>query len=231
MDNPVLFVYSSDWFTGIVGLIAGRIKEKYGKPTIAMTANAATAMGSGRSIEGFNMIEALQSMPELFDKFGGHPMACGFSLKNHDLRPELQKRMTEVFVEQTKELDLTPLLDIDMEIDFDQLNLDMYDNSLSKFAPYGQMNHAPKYLTRGLEVTKIKAVGKEGKHLTLMVRHNGGRIHKTIGWSLCATDDGVDWSKKIRIGDTIDLVYEISLNVWNGNRELQLTIIDLKKSK
>jgi len=229
-DNPVLFVYSSDWYTGIVGLIAGQIKEKFGKPTIAMTANADEAMGSCRSIEGFNMIEALQSMPEMFAKFGGHPMACGFTLASHDTREAFQKKLTEYFIEKTKDLDLTPELSIDAEIDLDDITYDLFEE-LRKFRPYGQENPSPKYLTRGLEVVDLKGVGRDSRHLSIQVRHNGGRIRKTIGWNLCdGSNNGIDWSKKIKIGDTIDLVYEISENIWKGNRELQLTIVDIKKS-
>ena len=81
-----------------------------------------------------------------------------------------------------------------------------------------------------MSVVAIKPVGKKAKHAQLMVKHTSARIRKTIGWNLC-TDEGTNWCTLLKPGDIIDIVFEISINQWNGNRELQLTIQDLKKSE
>lgn len=228
-DAPFLFVFGKKWSPGIVGLIASRIKEKYHKPTFAMAMNDGEIMGSGRSIEGFDMIGAMQEVPECFMKFGGHPMACGFTLKNPEILEEFKEKMIAKFNEKTKGIDLTPTLKIDAEIALEDVTWELYD-LLDKFAPFGQANPKPKYVAYGLTVTDLKPMGKTGEHLRIMVSHKTPKIRKTIGWRLC-TEDGVNWGKALKPGDKLDMVFEIGVNEWNGNRELQLTIVDLKKSE
>jgi len=231
-DAPFLFAFGHGWPIGLVGLIAGKLKEKYGKPAIIMAENNGEITGSGRSVEGFNMIETLQEMPEFFSKFGGHPMACGFSLASTELRESFQQKLTERFLEKTKDLDMTPTLSIDAQVDLEHIDWKLYD-VLDKFAPFGQGNPVPKYLARNLTIVSLKPMGKDGNHLTVMVKHNSNRIRKTIGWGLCnkTRGDCLDWSKEVKPGDTIDIVFEIGVNEWNGNRELQLTIVDIQKSQ
>lgn len=228
-DAPVIFVLSENWATGIVGLIASRLKEKYSKPVIAMTYNQGQIVGSGRSVEGFNMIANLQSMPECFLKFGGHPMACGFTLATPESVAEFKTKLTANFIEQTKDLDVTPTMLIDAELTLEEVNWELYD-VLDKFKPFGQCNPKPRYVARGVTIVKIEPIGKDSKHLRLDVKHLTPRIRKTIGWNLCGNGGGTDWSKELKIGDKIDLIFEVDVNEWNGNRELQLLIVDLKKT-
>ena len=122
---------------------------------------------------------------------------------------------------------MTPTLQIDAAIDLEQVNWELYD-VLDKFKPFGQANEKPKYLARGLTVAGLEPVGKTKKHLRIMVRHNTDKVRKTIGWSLC-NGSGTNWCEELKAGDKIDLVFEVDVNEWNGNRELQLTIVDLKK--
>ena len=230
-DSPVLFVYHESWNPGVVGLVASRIKSRYEKPTIAMTMIGEEVMGSGRSVTGFNMIETIQAMPELFHKFGGHPMACGFTLASPDKREVFQAHMIEQFGEKTKGLDLSPTLDIEAEIKLGSINWELYE-TLEKFSPFGQGNPKPYYLATGVTIKSLKAIGKTAGHLKMDVTQGTTKFYKTIGWGLCDTTrgDGQDWSKLLKEGDMIDIVFEIGVNEWNGNRELQLTIIDIKKS-
>ncbi len=228
MEKPVLFVLGKDWSPGIVGLIAGRIKEKYYKPTIVMAQNSDEIMGSGRSIEGFSLIESLQEMPELFEKFGGHPMACGFSLKSAEKLEEFKNNLIEKFNQKTKDIDIRPTLYIDAKVNMDDVNWDMYD-VLKKLEPFGQNNEKPKYLAENLSIHTVEAIGKEDKHIKILVKTESDKIQKTIGWSLCNGND-TNWCEKLKTGDKIDIVFEVDINEWNGNRELQLTIVDLKKS-
>ncbi|MBI2990212.1 MAG: single-stranded-DNA-specific exonuclease RecJ [Candidatus Magasanikbacteria bacterium] len=229
--SPVLFVLGKEWSSGVVGLIASRIKERYEKPTIAMTYNKGELMGSGRSIEEFNMIKALQSMPELFGKFGGHPMACGFTLVDPNKLDIFKKRLTALSTEETKNTDKGPRLDIDAKISLEEVTWEFYD-ILKDFKPFGMGNPEPKYLAEGLTVHRLEPIGKDSKHLRILVKHNSQVIRKTIGWHLCNENagDGKDWSKELKPGEKIDMVFEVGINEWNGNRELQLTIVDLRKT-
>ncbi len=232
-NNPVLFAYSKNWATGIVGLIASRLKEKYSKPVIAMTDNQGQIVGSGRSVEGFNMIATLQEMPEFFHKFGGHPMACGFTLVTPEKLPEFQAALIAKFSTKTVGMDVTPYINADAELDLDNVNWELYD-ILDKFKPFGQANPKPKYIARGVIVTGLQPMGKDGKHLRIMVKHRSNKIRKTIGWNLCGNgkENGtknIDWSKELQIGTKIDILFEVDINEWNGSRELQMLIVDLKK--
>ncbi|MBD3311510.1 MAG: single-stranded-DNA-specific exonuclease RecJ [Candidatus Magasanikbacteria bacterium] len=228
-NNPILFVTGHGWSTGIVGLIASKIKEMYYKPTLVMAVNDGEITGSGRSIEGFNLIEAMQEMPDFFKKFGGHPMACGFTLKEDP--DSFRQALINKYNEKCKGKTLLPILSIDTEINLDDVNWDLYD-VLDKFKPFGKDNEKPKYLARGLTITSFEPVGKDGKHMRIMVKHNSAKVRKTIGWRLCDDNsDGPNWCKELKAGDKIDMVFEIDVNEWNGNRELQLTIVDIKKSE
>lgn len=229
-DEPVLFVHHPEWKTGIVGLIASRIKDQYQKPTIALAYNGDILTGSGRSITGFNLIGALQQMPHYFHKFGGHPMACGFSLADATKRDEFQQTLRDFFRTETGGKDMTPPLDIDTEITLDQINWELYD-VLEKFEPFGQQNEKPSYVAKQLTVVKVETLGKDGAHLKLMVTQGTNPIlKKFVGWQLCGdTAKGEDWCTVLQPGDMVDVVFDIGVNEWNGNRELQLTIVDIKK--
>ncbi|MFH1286678.1 MAG: single-stranded-DNA-specific exonuclease RecJ [Candidatus Magasanikbacteria bacterium] len=227
MNNPILFAFDKDWSPGLVGLVSSKLKEKYNKPCIVMTENDGQFMGSGRSVEGFNVIEAIGELSDLFEKFGGHPMAFGFTLKSTDLMEEFKEKLMAKYHEKTKGLDMSPKLAIDAKIHLDDITWELYD-SLEKFAPFGQANPKPKYLAKHLTVRDIQPVGKDKTHLKIMIASDSGKIRKTIGWSLCNSGDP-DWCRILKKGDTIDMVFEVGVNEWNGNRELQLLIVDLKK--
>ncbi|MFZ2190278.1 MAG: single-stranded-DNA-specific exonuclease RecJ [Candidatus Magasanikiibacteriota bacterium] len=227
-ENPVLFFVGQNWSTGLVGLIAGRIKDKFYKPTIVMAENDGEITGSGRSIENFNLIESLQAISECFSRFGGHPMACGFTLANKNKLEEFKQKLIERFISKTKDQDIFSVLNIDAEIDLDNVDWELFD-ILDQFKPFGIGNEKPKYLARDLTITGLEPVGKDAKHLRIMVKHNSHKIRKTIGWSLC-NGNGTNWCEELKKGDKIDMIFEIDVNEWNGNRELQLTIVDLRHS-
>ncbi len=225
-DAPILFVFSPTWATGIVGLIASKLKEKFSKPVIAMTENQGEIVGSGRSVAGFNLIATLQSMPELFHKFGGHPMACGFTLKNQAALADFKTKLTTAFTEQATDIDLTPCIEVDAELDLDEVNWELHD-LLEKFKPFGQCNPRPRYMARGVTVVGLQAMGKDAKHIRLMLKHKSNKVKKTVGWNLCGSNAGTDWCQVLRPGDKLDILYEIDVNEWNGSRELQILLIDL----
>lgn len=229
-NNSAIFILGEGWPTGILGLIAGRLKDMYYKPAIVMGLNRGEITASGRSISEFNMVAAIQNNSEFFAKFGGHPQACGFTLKSLDVLEAFKKRFNEVAAEQTKEVELVPQINIDTEIDLDDINWTLYD-LLQKFEPFGMNNEEPKYVARGLTITGITPVGQDGKHLKLMLKHNSQVVRKTIGFGLGDINRHKDdWKNNLHLGDKIDMAFSIEANEWNGNRELQMTISDIKKS-
>ncbi len=232
LKNPILFAFGDNWPTGILGLIASRLKDEFYKPILAMGKTRDQITGSGRSIKEFNLIAALQTMPEFFYKFGGHPQACGFSLKSLDVLEEFKAALLEKVAAGVVNVSLTPKILIDAEIaDLSEVNWKLYD-LLQKFEPFGQANEEPRYVAYGLTVAGIEPVGQDGKHLRLLLKHHSHLVRKTIGFGLGDTNRyPEDWRANLRPGDKVDMVFTISVNEWNGNRELQMMIEDLRKSK
>ncbi|MEK7680630.1 MAG: DHHA1 domain-containing protein, partial [Patescibacteria group bacterium] len=229
--NPAIFILGKGWPTGILGLISGKLKDEFYKPAIVMGETDKEIFGSGRSIREFNLIAALQSAPELFDKFGGHPAACGFTLKDKNKLEEFKTKLSELVLAQTSGVALVPQIAVDAEVNLNEVNWKLYD-LLQKFEPFGQANEEPKYVAYGLTVAAIEPVGQDGKHLRLMVKHDSQVIRKTIGFGLGDINRcSENWKQCLKPGDKIDMVFSIGVNEWNGNRELQLTIEDIKKTK
>ncbi|MDD4476920.1 MAG: single-stranded-DNA-specific exonuclease RecJ [Patescibacteria group bacterium] len=228
-DNPALFAFEENWPAGVIGLVAGKIKDEYYKPSIIMTLNDGEIVGSGRSIYEFSLIAALQSMPEYFEKFGGHPQACGFTLKKDKLE-EFKQALIKKATEETTGLKLEPKLTVDALINLEDVDWKLYD-LLQKFEPFGQTNEEPTYAAKGLTVVNINPMGQDGKHLRIMVKHNSNVVKKFIGfWLGDAVKHPDNWKGILKPGDKIDLAFSIGVNEWNGNRELEMKIKDIKKS-
>ena len=100
---------------------------------------------------------------------------------------------------------------------------------LEKFAPFGQANPKPKYVAKKVTVVSADPLGKSGGHIKLMTKHKTPKIKKFVCWQMCNSSSETNWCETLKAGDIIDIVFEIGVNEWNGNRELQLTIVDIKK--
>ncbi|MEK7481302.1 MAG: single-stranded-DNA-specific exonuclease RecJ [Patescibacteria group bacterium] len=216
-NDPLIVVVGHGWSPGIIGLIASRIKDEYYKPVIVLAEKDGVHVGSGRSTSGFNMIQGLQQIPELFVKFGGHPQACGFTLAASPA--ELKTALTRII--EMQETDDTPTLPVDAEVDLEAVTWDLYD-LLERFHPFGIGNPEPCFVARDCEVVHVEPVGVDGKHRRLHVRHRTSMIRKTIGFN-CA-----EWCPALVAGDHLDMVFEVGVNEWNGNRELQLKMTDVR---
>jgi len=218
-DN-ILTAFSKDWDLGLVGLVAGRITEMYRRPTLIMTLNQEKIMGSGRSLAGFSIIEAVEQQKKYLARFGGHEGACGFTLRHND---DLDKFVLSI-KQASKTIDsemFKPYLAIDAVVKLAEIDWPLIEE-LQKFEPFGEANPAPRFVTYQVQVLGVEYVGEEQKHLRLLVGDEQGLVRKTIGFGL-----GKSWGN-LKMGDKIDIVYEAGVNQWNGNRELQLKIIDLK---
>jgi single-stranded-DNA-specific exonuclease len=217
-DN-ILVVYQEKWDLGLVGLIAGRLTEFYRRPTLAITLNQDKIMGSGRSLAGYSIIDAVSSQSEFLARFGGHDGACGFTVKSKKVLEKFIKAIKAATQELNTDL-FVARLRIDAEITLAEVDWKLIED-LKKFEPFGEANPSPKFFTKDLQVIGVEFVGEENKHLRLMVSDENGLVRKTIGFGL-----GKEWGN-IQMGDRLDIVYEAGVNEWNGNKELQLKIIDL----
>lgn len=220
-DQKILIVVGKNWPTGVVGLVSGRLTDQHHLPSLVISEYNGEIIGSGRSIPEFNIIEAVEKSDEFLSRYGGHDQACGFTLKDEKSLRNFTERMKELAEAELAGKDLKPVVEIDAKVKLEDINWDLFDE-LEKFEPFGEGNLKPKFLAKGLTVTQAQTVGSDGKHMRLMVKHNGQIIRKTIGFGFG------HWCDKLSEGDKVDMVFEVDVNEWNGNRELQLKIVDLK---
>ncbi|MCK4744550.1 single-stranded-DNA-specific exonuclease RecJ [Candidatus Parcubacteria bacterium] len=224
-EKAIIFL-KDDCLIGILGLIAGKITSLYNRPSLILTEKNGKITGSGRSIPEFNLIENLEKIKNLFSHFGGHSQACGFTLKDKKLFFEFQEKFLDLVNEKLKNNDLLPVINIAAEIKLTQITWQMFDE-LNKFKPFGQGNPQPIFLTRNLKVLSSKEVGQNGNHLKIFVNscHNDAANCNLdcIGFGMAK-----NWRGQVKAGSFIDLAYNIDENRWNGNRELQLKVVDLR---
>ncbi len=220
----MIFEGDENWPVGVVGLIAGRLADKYYRPTIIFQKMKDKTKGSARSIPSFSIVEAISQCQELLEDFGGHPGAAGFTVSNKNLR-KFKEKLLKIADKKIKEQDLTPLLNIDLELEPKELSFKVYEE-IQKFAPFGEENFRPLFLMKNLKVSNSRTVGNNCSHLKLYLTKEL-KDSRTKGFQAIGFGLG-EFCGKIKQGDKIDVVFELITNDWNGARELQLKIIDLK---
>lgn len=227
-NNPVIVVSDVNWPPGVIGLVAGKIADRHNRPTFVFSAangeGPVRLRGSARSVEGFNLIEAIGQCSDLLVAFGGHIGAAGLEMLTENL-PVFSKKINQIAVKILKDKDLTPVLEVDAELEPANIDWPLFDN-LEKFEPFGEENERPLWLVKNLIIAAVRVVGNGSKHLKLELRSERlpGKIFKAIGFGLAKNGN-----ENLAYGDTIDIVCEIILDEWNGTRNLQLKIVDLKK--
>ncbi len=220
LAEKVLFFYKKDWPAGLTGLVASKLVKEYNRPVFLLTnIDEKTIVGSGRSVDGFHITEALQRSSDLLLRFGGHPQACGFSLTLENFAQFKEKIQTEAR-KQLSDENLQAVLNVELELDLMEVNWELVD-TLSKFEPFGQQNQEPLFVSYEVLVTGAKKVGKDQNHWKLeLVKLN--KKFQAIAFSFGA--------QELSLGQRIDIAYNLSINQWNGNREIQLIIRDIKLS-
>jgi len=205
------------WNEGVIGLVAGKICDKYYRPVLVITQAEDGYKGSGRSVDEFNIVAAIEEASEFLTRYGGHPAACGFSLLADNLDKFTQK-MRAIATRELAEVNLQPKVKVEMEIKLNEID-ESFMADIEKFFPFGQNNAQPKFVTRGAQVKDIMNMGCDGQHLKL--RFNGL-------WAIAFGRSEV-W-KEFKIGDLVDIVYNVERNNFNGRSELQLKLVDIKSS-
>ncbi len=219
LDDKLLIFYNKEWSAGLTGLVASKLLHKYNRPCLVITENKETKdlVGSGRSIKEFNVTEVLGEVEDTLLRFGGHPQACGFSLKEENLE-EFKERIIKITNHKLKDINPQSELDIELEINFTDINWQLVE-LVNKFKPFGKDNEEPLLLSKDIIITNLKKVGQNEKHLKLELMKDNKKIN-CIGFSLAF--------KELKIGDQVNIVYNLSINEWNGNRQIQLVIKDIK---
>ena len=230
-NDNILVVYIPDIHESLAGIVAGRVKEKYNKPTIILTKSEEGVKGSARSIEEYNMFEGLLACKELLDKFGGHPMAAGLSLqedKVDELRIALNNKC-----ELTDE-DLTRKIMIDSSLPLEYLNLHLIEE-LNVLEPFGKGNSKPVFGVRDAKITKAMLLGKDKNVLKLkLLTNNNITIDAMIFNDLENFEskiiekygnEGLDnLYNKSNNNISMDFTFYPSINEWNGNKSIQIVV-------
>ena len=230
-NDNILVVYIPDIHESLAGIVAGRVKEKYNKPTIILTKSEEGVKGSARSIEEYNMFEGLLACKELLDKFGGHPMAAGLSLqedKVDELRIALNNKC-----ELTDE-DLTRKIMIDSSLPLEYLNLHLIEE-LNVLEPFGKGNSKPVFGVRDAKITKAMLLGKDKNVLKLkLLTNNDITIDAMIFNDLENFEskiiekygnEGLDnLYNKSNNNISMDFTFYPSINEWNGNKSIQIVV-------
>lgn len=221
-EQSALVLWQSDWSPALVGLVAGRFAERYWRPTLVIGMYGNQWIGSGRSVPGFNVTTAVREAGEgILTRSGGHEQACGFALQDGGQIPEFRDRFYAYVDAQLDDEASKPRLNIDMECPLTDVT-ETYIRNLARLEPYGQGNPEPILLSRKCHVASADQIGSTKRHLRLLLIDEHGHRVKAIGFSKG------ERLKDISVGDTIDLVYTMALNEWNGRVNAECRIVDFK---
>ena len=227
--DPVIVLDAENWHHGIIGIVASRITEKYGCPSILISFEGAgeeksgddPGKGSGRSVKGMNLVEALSSCSDLLEKFGGHELAAGLTVKRRNL-DAFRERINDYAREAFADRDLTPQLDAECELTPSDLTMEQAAE-LYSLEPFGVSNPVPVFVLRRVKIADVAAVGG-GKHTRLLLKTGGVTVT-----AMCfrKTIQEID----LYPGDTADVMFTMDINEFGHQRNLQLIVRDARLSE
>lgn len=225
-NDDIIIVDVENIEESICGIIAGRIKEKFNKPTIIMTQSSQNGIlkGSGRSIEAYNIYKEVFEIKDILESFGGHPMACGLSIRS-DKVEEFRQKLNDK--SKLKKDDFVNIINIDAQIPIDKLSLE-FAESLQRLEPFGKDNPKAKFADKNLFIKNINMIGKNNNTMKMILNKNGRDI-EAIKFN--AQKDYKYLSDKFKaniIGNKIDAVFYPDINEFNGRRNLQVKLIDIR---
>jgi len=218
-NNNTIIIGKEGWHHGVIGIVASKITELYFKPTILIGFENGIGKGSGRSVPGFDLHEALHSLGEYLEKYGGHEMAVGVTVSEEKFGEFAEK--LEIKAKQAHTEQLVPVIYIDKEITSRDLSLENAEK-LMELEPYGTSNKVPIFLIKNLKIDSIRTL-VEGKHLKLTLQ-DGANIINGIGFNLGSYAD------EFLLGDKVDIIGMIEINVFNNIKNIQINIKDMRRS-
>ncbi|MBD3238270.1 MAG: single-stranded-DNA-specific exonuclease RecJ [Candidatus Moranbacteria bacterium] len=223
-DQKIIIAGSKDWPLGIVGLVAGKICDKYHRPALIYSDEGAQIRGSARSIEQFNIIKALDQVGELLKEHGGHSQAAGFTVTKANF-PKFQKAIAEIAQKKILAKHLIPELKIDYKLNFQEINRQLVDE-LKALEPFGMDNPEPIFLLKNMTIKSVSMVGNGNKHLKLSVCKQ--EPNSPLKFFQCICFNFQNTEPKFKTGDSVDIVFNLYINSFNGQKNLELKLIDIK---
>jgi single-stranded-DNA-specific exonuclease len=218
-ENDKAFVlYKRDWHPGVIGIVASRMVEKFYRPTIMITVVDGIGKGSARSISNFNIYQAIKECSHHLSGFGGHKYAAGLTIEEEKI-PEFIKAFKEAAAKQLQPEHLIPCLHIDGEIELNEFS-PRFMRLLKLLGPFGPMNLRPVFMSRNLKILGTPNIVGQN-HLKLKVEQNG-KVMEVIGFNMA------EYLDRIGGNGTVDCVYVIEENRWNGKTSIQLRLKDIR---
>lgn len=218
-DKSCIILGGENWHHGIIGIVSSKVTELYFKPSILICFEGEEGKGSGRSIPGFDLHEALMNCKESIQKFGGHAMAIGITVEKDKFNQFKQE--FEKYAEKEQIGDIVPVIQIDGEVGIKNINIQDVQ-SLKILEPFGEANKTPLFLFKNLKINSIRALS-EGKHLKLTLK-DGNYLIDAIGFNMG------NLSEEYLLDDKVDIVGTLDINSFNGRDSIQITIKDIRKS-
>jgi len=219
--EKVIVVWGKDWHHGIIGIVASKVTEGYSRPCILISVEDGMGKGSGRSIEGFNLFKALTASASLLEKFGGHELAAGLTIKEEHIE-EFKRKINEYADITLSNSDLVPKVKIDIEVSKEEVSEDSV-RELELLAPFGAGNPSPVFAYRNLTIQDIRAVGNN-KHIKLKFQD------KDIYYDAIGFNRGY-LAEVYSEQDILDVACSLEINSWNNKEIVQLNIKDLKANE
>ncbi len=224
-NKKFIFAENEHWPVGLLGLVAGKIADEFNKPTLILQKQEKEFVGSLRSIPQVNIIETLEKCSELLIKFGGHAQAAGVRVA-HEKIEKFYAKFGQLIKDQLKGKDISPQIEIDMEIGAEDISWELV-SQIKKMEPFGEGNKEPVFLAKNIIVEDLRIVGNGSKHLKLALRAGNAspKIFDAIGFGLG------EKFPNLKNGDSLDIVFNLQEDEWNGNKKIQLKLIDLRVKK
>ena len=215
----IIIKVSEDFHEGVIGLIAAKLTQKYYRPSIVISMSDGIGKGSVRSIAGIDIISILRKSESLFESLGGHPMAAGFAIKKANIS-KLKNSLEKYCEKNIDKALLVPFIDIDAEVPLNILDVEVMEE-LQEMEPFGIGNLEPVFMSKNVGVTSVNTVGKDSNHLSFKFLFDG-KYYK-----------GILFSRKkefsnIKIGDLVDIAFNLKSNVYNGKKYMDLMIREMK---
>lgn len=218
-ENCAIVVGGDNWHHGVIGIVSSKITDLYFKPSILLCYDNELAKGSGRSIPGFDLHDALMKCQDTIEKFGGHSMAIGITIKKDNFDKFANE--LEQIAKDSKIDEIVPIINVDAKINLNEVSRETVE-SLKQLEPFGEGNKTPIFALKNLKVDSIRSLS-EGKHIKMTLK-DGNSVVNAIGFNLGYLAD------EYRIGDKIDVVGTLEINSFNGVDSLQINLKDVMKS-
>ena len=219
---PIIY---ADVHEGVAGIVAGKVKEELGRPVVIVTENDGKLKGTGRSIEGVDIHAILARCGDIFEKFGGHSGACGFTMAKENLpvlRDRAEREMEKIVDEDPSILDGG--VKYDMELSLEDIDLGLAEE-IEMMEPFGKDNERPVFMVRGVEPAYGKLMGADNKHIRFTGMKDGSRIG-------CVCFGKADEYRDLIFSrQPVDIIGEIEINEWNGNRTVQMNVKQIAESR